>query len=66
VLGLLNERAEMWKGAGLASLRHDPSIYMKRWKKSRKDPGRIGQYFNIEPSKSAAEYLFTNSDWKFL
>jgi hypothetical protein len=33
LLGLLNDIAEMWKGAGVTSLRNDPSIYRERRKK---------------------------------
>jgi predicted alpha/beta-hydrolase family hydrolase len=68
MLGLMNGIAGMWKEAGVASLRYDPSIYMERRKKNTKGPGKdsrpSGQDFGLETSKRAAEFLFTDSDWK--
>jgi len=68
MLGLVNEIAGMWKEAGVASLRYDPSICMDRRTKNTKGPGKdsrpSGQDFGLETSELAAEFLFTNSDRK--
>jgi hypothetical protein len=64
----MNEIAGMWKEAGVASLKYDPSIYMERRKRNTKGTGKdsrpSGQDFSRGTSKRAAEFLFTDSDWK--